>query len=55
MSKPTSINEKLTAMPVTGTERIAAFRGSFRTWIARPTNQTFTRNIGILILVGIVF
>ena len=55
MSKPTSINEKLMAMPVTRTERIAAFRGSLRTWIARPTNQTFARNIGILILVGIVF
>ncbi len=55
MSKPASIDEKLMAMPVTSTDRIAAFRGSLRTWIARPTNQTFARNIGILILVGIVF
>src|SRR5258706_1462726 len=55
MSKPTSINEKLTAMPATRTERIAALRGAVRTWTARPTNQTFARNIGILILVGVLF
>jgi ribose/xylose/arabinose/galactoside ABC-type transport system permease subunit len=55
MSKPTSINERLTAASATRTERIAAFRVSFRTWASRPTNQTFARNIGILLLVGIVF
>ncbi len=55
MSKPTSINEKLTVAPATRTERLVAYRGSLRTWIARPTNQTFARNIGILLAVGIVF
>jgi ribose/xylose/arabinose/galactoside ABC-type transport system permease subunit len=55
MSKPTSINQKLAAVPATWTERIAAFGSSLRTWTARPTNQTFARNIGILLLVGIVF
>jgi ribose/xylose/arabinose/galactoside ABC-type transport system permease subunit len=55
MSKPTSIDKKLPAMPATRHTSFAVYRGSFRTWIARPTNQTFTRNIGILILVGIAF
>ena len=55
MSKPTSINDKLTAVPASRTGVVTAFRGSFRTWVARPTNQTFARNIGILVLVGIVF
>ena len=55
MSKPASIDEKVPATPAMRTERIAGFRGSFRTWAARPTNKTFARNIGILILVGIVF
>src|SRR5260370_28172164 len=55
MGTVANCNEKLAATPATGTDRINAFRGSLRTWIARPTNQTFARNIGILILVGIVF
>src|SRR5260370_14088435 len=46
---------KLTAAPATRPERVAAFSASLRTWAARPTNQTFARNIGILLLVGIVF
>ena len=52
MSKPTSVNDKWGAVQETKTERFAAYRGSLRTWVARPTNQTFARNIGILIAVG---
>jgi hypothetical protein len=52
MSKPTTVSA---AMAATRTDRVAGFRASFRTWAARPTNQTFARNIGILLLVGIVF
>src|SRR5260370_22000268 len=52
MSKPTTVNA---AMAATRTDRVAGFRASVRTWAARPTNQTFARNIGILLLVGIVF
>ncbi len=55
MSKPTGVNDKLRIMPATRTERFPAYRTLFRMWAARPTNRTFARNIGILLLVGIVF
>jgi ribose/xylose/arabinose/galactoside ABC-type transport system permease subunit len=42
------------AVPATRAERFGAYRGSIRTWAARPTNQTFARNIVILLAVGIV-